>query len=269
MSLERSGSRESKNAEQEINLNQGSKIIDLDNPPIGSHEVEINYMDEKVVSDYTKQQTKEFKQEEKKSSNKTLDDAKKTIDQIERTSEFTYSDYEDIAEFIIEMFDTGMSTMLRFWCDDTSYNAYSIPKEKIKMLKKQLTLILIKYQQKFKIEFMFLLSLILVYSGPVKKAYDRRKMLKKEGILGKTQEVIKEQVKEEKKSWYERKKQKEREDEESRNMKKEPELEIKDLHEEIQSVDSIEVPEKGFVQKLPTKINKGIIRRKTGSVNKG
>ena len=46
------------------------------------------------------------------------------------------------------------------------------------MLEYQLALILVKYQSKFSIEFMFLISLVICYAVPFTKARSRRKEMK-------------------------------------------------------------------------------------------
>jgi hypothetical protein len=68
-----------------------------------------------------------------------------------------------------------MSSALKWWSKDTSESAYSLPEKKKSMLSYQLSLILMKYQAKFSIEFMFFLTMVVVYIPAVMLAKKRKK----------------------------------------------------------------------------------------------
>ena len=60
-----------------------------------------------------------------------------------------------IADFIVNVIDAGIPTLLKLWAKDTSDKAYSLPEHKKKVLTKQLTWILIKHNSKFRIEIFY------------------------------------------------------------------------------------------------------------------
>lgn len=146
-----------------------------------SEKVTIDFMNAEHLSSLTSGETKKADEtlDNKGSAfdGKSVDDLKADIKKAEEdsTKNFTAKDFEDIAKFIVFLIDTGLSSALKWWSKDTSDAAYSLPEKKKDMLVYQLTLILTKYQAKFSIEFMFLLTILIVYAPAFVKAKNRRK----------------------------------------------------------------------------------------------
>lgn len=82
---------------------------------------------------------------------------------------------EKVSKFIIDTFDTGLSMILAAIAKDSSTTAYSISGANKKTLIDQLTLILVKRQVKFKVEYLFLIALVTIYSAPVALCISKRK----------------------------------------------------------------------------------------------
>lgn len=149
-----------------------------------SERVTVDFINDNNYEDILKKKSKKAEEdpEEEKSQfgDKTQDQLREEIKVAEEQSKqnFSAKDMEDIAKVIIMVIDTGISTGLRMWAKDTSDSAYSISTEKRKMLEYQLTLVLVKYQSRFSIEFMFLISLVICYVVPFTKARTRRREMK-------------------------------------------------------------------------------------------
>lgn len=146
--------------------------------------VVIDFMNEDHIKSFTSAETKKAEEtqgdEKSQFKDKSVEDLKKEIKAAEDASakNFTAKDFEDIARFIIFLIDTGISSGLKWWSGDTSDSAYSLPEKKKEMLVYQLTLILTKYQAKFSVEFMFVLTILIVYAPAFVKAKNKRKELK-------------------------------------------------------------------------------------------
>lgn len=170
---------ESNKPEKPENHLRGSETISLDDGKRKdvNEKIKMEFMSDDALKSFVKKPTKEATQEENQFSNKSVEELKEQIKQEEvaAAQKFTVKDFEDISGFLIELIDTGISTGLRFWSGDTTSAPYEIPVSKKNMLKSQLTLILVKYQTKFSLEFMFLASIIIVYSIPFMKAREYRK----------------------------------------------------------------------------------------------
>ena len=167
------------------------KTVDLgDNGKNKSSEkVTIDFMNEDHIKNFTSGETKKAAENDINAGSqfegKSVDDLKADIKKAEDDSKknFTAKDFEDIARFIIFLIDTGLSSGLKWWAKDTSDAAYSLPEKKKEMLVYQLTLILTKYQAKFSIEFMFILTILIVYAPAFMKAKSRRKELKNPQVV--------------------------------------------------------------------------------------
>jgi hypothetical protein len=162
-----------------------SETIDLKQKQTETSEkVKVDFMSDNSYDDILKMKSKKAESNETNTEsqfgNKSQEELREEIKQAEIDSKnnFSAKDMEDIAKVIVMMFDTGISTGLRMWSKDTSDTAYSITADKRKMLEYQLSLILVKYQSKFSIEFMFLVSLVICYMVPFTKARERRRELK-------------------------------------------------------------------------------------------
>lgn len=146
-----------------------------------SEKVVIDFMNEEHIKNFTSSESKKSDENEVNTSSqfdgKSVEDLRAEIKKAEDDSKknFTAKDFEDIAKFIIFLIDTGLSSVLKWWSKDTSDAAYSLPEKKKDMLVYQLTLILTKYQAKFSVEFMFILTILIVYAPAFMKAKNRRK----------------------------------------------------------------------------------------------
>jgi len=146
--------------------------------------VVIDFMNEEHINSFTAGTTKKAEENDISSNsnfqNKSVDDLKAEIKKAEdeSTKNFTAKDFEDIARFMIFLIDTGLSSGLKWWSGDSSDAAYSLPEKKKEMLVYQLTLILTKYQAKFSIEFMFILTILIVYAPAFIKAKNKKKEIK-------------------------------------------------------------------------------------------
>jgi len=146
-----------------------------------SEKVVIDFMNEEHIKNFTSSESKKSDENEVNTNSqfdgKSVEDLRSEIKKAEDDSKknFTAKDFEDIAKFIIFLIDTGLSSALKWWSKDTSDAAYSLPEKKKDMLVYQLTLILTKYQAKFSVEFMFILTILIVYAPAFMKAKNRRK----------------------------------------------------------------------------------------------
>lgn len=163
--------------------------------------VTIDFMNQSESEEFIAKKTKTSKLtsdlEEKlngQANDKKSDFEGKTTDEIrdqilkeeeEKSNSFKPSDYEEIASMVVNVIDMLLSSLLKWWAKDTSDTAYSLNAKKKQTVSYQLTLILIKHQKKWSIEFMFILTIIAVYSGPVLAANRHRKQVKEKEARGK------------------------------------------------------------------------------------
>jgi hypothetical protein len=186
-----------------INNLKDQKTIDLGDvgKKQSGEKVTIDFMDESHIHQFTSSQAKKAPENNTNGNsnfnNKSAEEIQAEIKKAEEDSKknFTAKDFEDIASFIIFLIDTGIASALKWWSKDTSESAYSLPEKKKQMLSYQLSLILMKYQAKFSIEFMFILTLFVVYIPPFMLAKNR----KKEIANAKVQPVVVNNIKKEEK----------------------------------------------------------------------
>lgn len=138
----------------------------------------------KLTSDLEEKVNGQSEDRKSEFEGKTTDEIRDQIlkEEEAKSNSFKPSDYEEIASMVVNVIDMLLSSLLKWWAKDTSDTAYSLNAKKKQTVSYQLTLILIKHQKKWSIEFMFILTLIAVYSGPVLAANRHRKQVKeKEG----------------------------------------------------------------------------------------
>lgn len=92
-----------------------------------------------------------------------------------KADDITPEDFYDIAEFIMSLIDATAASALKWWAKDSADSPYSLPEKKKNKLTKQLAKILIKYNAKFSIEFMFLIGLCIMYIPAFRLARKTRK----------------------------------------------------------------------------------------------
>lgn len=139
---------------------------------------EIDFTKEDYVNKITASKTKQ-------STNSTADDwfKNKSTDQIqqqlkeeeEKSKNIDPGTFVEIARFIIFLIDASAAAFFKWWSGDTSDSQYSLSKPKQEQLVRQLATILIKYQAKFSIEFMFLISVLILYIPAFTLAKGNRK----------------------------------------------------------------------------------------------
>lgn len=174
---------EPKPLEQNIQSENGTKgtiQVEVETGKKKVHDkVTIDFMAEDNLKSHIKKETNFVRPEQEKPA-QTIEQVREQIkkEEEEASKKFTQKDFEDIAGFLINLIDTAVSTGLRFWSKDTSDSAYALAEPKKRMLSHQLALILIKYNTKFSIEFMFLCTIVVAYAVPFQKAFARRRMLK-------------------------------------------------------------------------------------------
>ncbi len=142
--------------------------------------VSIDFMSGNYAEENVSKTTKKSEapiDEPKSESGKTIKEVQAEIQEVEDTKnkELKPQDYEEIGSFAINIVDFLMSSLLKWWAKDSSDSAYTLAEPKKKVLTSQLSLILIKHQQKWSIEFLFLLTIVAIYSGPVMAAREHRK----------------------------------------------------------------------------------------------
>lgn len=170
---------------------RGSKQVNVDVGKKVNETVQVDYMSDQFAQDHASKKTKENIEAPKSSI--PLDKKVGEIRDEIKTSEakrggenFTFKDILQIATFLINALDGGFGILLNFIAKDNRVSVYCLPAETKRQLSEQLALILVKYQVKFKIEFLFFITLVLAYMGPVGGALKHRKSVA-DGTGGPTQ----------------------------------------------------------------------------------
>jgi hypothetical protein len=164
---------------------QSTEFVDVDAKNSGVEEdsnVKVNFMSNNYMEDLISKKTEQGKGKEdtSKPKEKTEPGAKQTNDILSNSStgnDFSKDDFGDFAEVFMDIIDMGISTALRFWGKDTSTTAYELQADKKRRIVRQLTNLFMKYQAKFSLEFMLVITLIICYSVPFQKAQERRKLI--------------------------------------------------------------------------------------------
>lgn len=159
---------------------QGSKQVNVEVGKKIDEKVQIDFMGEKFAEEHASKKTKENTDEPKSSLklDQTVGAAREDIAKSEAKrsgDNFTVKDIHQIATFLITAFDGGIAILLNFIAKDNRVSVYTLPIETRRQLADQLALILVKYQVKFKIEFMFFITIVLAYIAPVGGALKHRK----------------------------------------------------------------------------------------------
>lgn len=159
---------------------KGSKQVKVEADKKVDEKVQIDFMSDSFSQDHASKKTKENTETPKSSIplDKKVGEIREDIAKSEAKrngDQFTFKDILQIATFIINAIDGGFAILLNFIARDNRVSVYTLPAETKRQLADQLALILVKYQVKFKIEFLFLVTLILAYMGPVAGAIKNRK----------------------------------------------------------------------------------------------
>lgn len=162
------------------NTNAKTTTIPVEETKDEEENIQVDFQDENSANQFASKQTKP-------SSDTTTNDGidphtsqedlqKQVLDyENSKSGKLEYKDFLQFSEFIINLIDITVSTALNWFAKDTGNNAYSLPAPNKKLLIQQLALILSKYQSKFKIEFIFFMGLVVMYSGPAITAWNTRK----------------------------------------------------------------------------------------------
>lgn len=159
----------------------GSKKVKIDPDKSEEDDLVIDYMKESFSDKEASKRTKE--NTDKPTPNAAFEkDVKEIKEEISRSEESRSKTMSGegilkIATFIVNAFSGGLGVLLNFIARDNRVGVYTLPVETKRELSEQLALVLIKYQVKFKIEFLFLLTLIIAYIGPVGGAIKHRKQV--------------------------------------------------------------------------------------------
>jgi len=141
--------------------------------------VQINFDNQEDIEDFTAKQSKKSSSSPESKlydDDTSAEELRERIKQEEQKSkEFKAKDFEEIARFIIFLIDASLSSLLRWWAKDNSDSSYQLGADKKNQLISQLTLILVKYQAKFNIEWMFLITVLVLYIPPFMRAHEHRK----------------------------------------------------------------------------------------------
>lgn len=159
---------------------KGSKQVNVEVGKKIDEKVQIDFMGEKFAEEHASKKTKENTDQLKSSVplDKKVGEIREDIAKSEAKrngDQFTFKDILQIATFLINAFDGGIGILLNFIAKDNRVSVYTLPVETKRQLSEQLALILVKYQVKFKIEFLFFITLVLAYMGPVGGALKHRK----------------------------------------------------------------------------------------------
>lgn len=158
----------------------GSKQVKVEADKVVDEKVQIDFMGESFANEFASKKTKENTEPLKSSIplDKKVGEIREDIAKSEAKrngDQFTFKDILQIATFLINAFDGGIGILLNFIAKDNRVSVYTLPVETKRQLSEQLALILVKYQVKFKIEFLFFITLVLAYMGPVGGALKHRK----------------------------------------------------------------------------------------------
>ena len=164
---------------------ESTSEIDLDQKAESEkNTAKVNFMKGDFMKDYISKKTKPSEAEnpgiEGEDSSKQGPSVKpeQPAQPVQPEVGFARDDMAEFATVFMDILDMGISTGLRFWAKDTSTTEYELPVDKKRRLVGQLTNIFFKYQTKFSLEFMFVVTLAICYSVPIQKANKKRKAVK-------------------------------------------------------------------------------------------
>lgn len=98
----------------------------------------------------------------------------------EEINKLSVEDFEDAADFIIDLIDMALMFGIRWYSMDISDAEYKVPEEKLKKLKKHLARLLMRMGKKFPMGVLFVLAVVAAYATPIRKAYEHRKKVSSE-----------------------------------------------------------------------------------------
>jgi hypothetical protein len=178
---------EVKEAPKKESKNKKNEALEVDLEQLKSEQknekVVIDFMNDDFASEQLKKTPKKSDEPIEKSDAKSIFEGK-TIQEVkdeiashekEKSDKMKPSDYEDVSRVLINIIDWIISAILKWYAKDSSDYAYSLSEDKKRNITNQLTLILVKHGNKWSIEFLFIMTLVAVYSGPAFAAHENRK----------------------------------------------------------------------------------------------
>ena len=155
--------------------------INLDDNKDEADSARVNFMDDNYMASMLNKKTEKSEEKNEGEEKKAEQTSSSTSGGPEATPDanaFTKDDMQDFAEVFMDILDMGISTALKFYSKDSSTTAYELGADKKRRLVRQLTNLFMKYQMKFSLEFMFVVTLLICYSVPIAKAKKIRKEIK-------------------------------------------------------------------------------------------
>lgn len=168
-----------------------SAEVDLNAKDEKQSTAKVNFVDNNFMSDFVKKKTTRsaespgLNDDDKSENGKEKETAQSTpqasSEKPNTVDSFTEADFMDIADTFMGILDMGIASLLRFVAKDDTSTPYELDEKKKKRLTRQLGNLFIKYNKKFSLEFMFIVTLAICYSGPIGEARSRRKLIKENG----------------------------------------------------------------------------------------
>jgi len=139
----------------------------------------INVMDESFLNKHMNKQTagsseNVFTGDENKDKKE-----KENKEEPSREKRMEDMDYDDIADFLMEGLDWGVSKLSAYVAEESDSKNFEVKDEKLNKLKRQFSKILEKHDLRLSPEVLFAFTAILVFKSPVEKAFKVKKLKKK------------------------------------------------------------------------------------------
>lgn len=143
--------------------------------------VQAEFEEEDAATLFAAQPTRENQDKTEIPGNTSAEEVKKQVLEYEesKSGKLEYKDLKQYATVIVTLIDVSFSTLFKLFARDSARSVYELSKPNKEILIEQLTLILAKYQSRFKVEFMFFISLIIMYAPAGVEAFKNRKLTNK------------------------------------------------------------------------------------------
>lgn len=139
----------------------------------------LNIKNKSFVSDFIQEPTRNTEDGKTSApkSNETVEDIRKRLEteEKEEVGKLSVEDFEDAADFIIDLIDMALLFGIRWYSNDISDAEYKVPEEKLKKLKKHLSRLIMRVGKKFPMGILFVLGILAAYATPIRKAHEHRK----------------------------------------------------------------------------------------------
>lgn len=178
----------------EKNVFRSTEIPVDDKSTDETEKIQVDFEDEDLANSFAAQQTKPSNATADVDQNKSIEDIQREVTEYEnaKSGKLEYKDLYKQAEFLITILDTGFSTVFKLIAKGKHASEYEMPASNKRILTEQLTLILAKYQSRFKVEYMFFVGLLALYIPMGVGAVQNRKQVIAEQKKPKEQKQIQE-----------------------------------------------------------------------------